>query len=137
MPSYHPKTFHGLTWHGAVAGFRAGNDTPRAYLERCLGAVAAREDELRAFVVLDRDLAREAADDSTARWAAGQPLSPTGAPVHLTRTQAAANSRIATLMVAVGRASSSSYSGQPSTKACCSQRACANSPLRLCITSSG
>lgn len=76
MPSYHPKTFHGLTWHGAVAGFRAGNDTPRAYLERCLGAVAAREDELRAFVVLDRDLAREAADDSTARWAAGQPLSP-------------------------------------------------------------
>jgi Asp-tRNA(Asn)/Glu-tRNA(Gln) amidotransferase A subunit family amidase len=76
MPSYHPKTFAGLTWHGAVAGFRTGGDTPRAYLERCLGTIAAKEEELRAFVVFDPDFARHHADESTARWAAGQPLSP-------------------------------------------------------------
>jgi Asp-tRNA(Asn)/Glu-tRNA(Gln) amidotransferase A subunit family amidase len=76
MPSYHPKTFAGLTWHGAVAGFRAGGDTPRAYLERCLGTIAAKEEELRAFVVFDPDFSRQHADDSSARWAAGTPLSP-------------------------------------------------------------
>ncbi|WP_431301916.1 amidase [Sediminicoccus sp. BL-A-41-H5] len=76
MPSYHPKTFAGLTWHDATAGFREGRDSPRAYLERCLGMIAAREEDLRAFVVYDPDFARQHADDSTARWQAGQPLSP-------------------------------------------------------------
>lgn len=76
MPSYHPKTFAGLTWHGAAAGFRAGNDTPSAYLERCLGVIAAKEETLRAFVVFDPDFARQHAEESTARWAAGAPLSP-------------------------------------------------------------
>ena len=75
MPSYHPKTFAGLTWHDATVGFREGRDTPRAYLERCLGVIAAREEDLRAFVVYDPDFARQHADDSTARWQAGQPLS--------------------------------------------------------------
>ena len=77
MDRYHPRTIQGrLTWHGAIAGFSAGSDTPRAYLERCLGVVAAREEALRAFVVLDAELAREQADDSSARWKAGAPLSP-------------------------------------------------------------
>ena len=76
MPSYHPRTFAGLTWHGALEGFRSGADTPRAYLERCLGVIAAKEEELRAFVVFDPDFARQHADESTARWQAGQPLSP-------------------------------------------------------------
>lgn len=76
MPSYHPKTFAGLTWHGAVSGFRSGADTPRAYLERCLAVIAAKEEELRAFVVFDPDFGRQHADDSSARWQAGQPLSP-------------------------------------------------------------
>lgn len=75
MPSYHPKTVAGLTWHDATPGFREGRDTPRAYLERCLGVIAAREEELRAFVVYDPDFARQHADDSTARWRAGTPLS--------------------------------------------------------------
>ncbi len=75
MPSYHPRTAAGLTWHDATAGFREGRDTPRAYLERCLGVIAAREEELRAFVVYDPDFARQQADDSSARWAAGAPLS--------------------------------------------------------------
>ena len=76
MPSYHPRTFAGLTWHDATAGFREGRDTPSAYLERCLGVIAAREEELRAFVVYDPDFARQHAAESTARWQAGNPLSP-------------------------------------------------------------
>ena len=76
MGSYHPRAFHGETWHAARAGFTAGGDTPRAYLERCLGIIAEREEALRAFVVLDADLARDAADDSSARWKFGAPLSP-------------------------------------------------------------
>ncbi|MBS7791359.1 amidase [Roseococcus sp. SDR] len=75
MARYHPKTFAGLTWHDATAGFREGRDSPRAYLERCLGVIAAREEDLRAFVVYDPDFARQHADDSTARWQAGNPLS--------------------------------------------------------------
>lgn len=76
MPSYHPRTFRGLTWHDATTGFREGRDTPSAYLERCLGVIAAREEELRAFVVYDPDFARQHAAESTARWQAGAPLSP-------------------------------------------------------------
>ena len=41
--SYDPSTFRGLTFHDARDAFRDGTDTPRAYLERCLEAVAARE----------------------------------------------------------------------------------------------
>jgi Asp-tRNA(Asn)/Glu-tRNA(Gln) amidotransferase A subunit family amidase len=38
--------------------------TPRAVVERCAEAIAARETEVRAFVVLDLDAARRAADDA-------------------------------------------------------------------------
>jgi len=75
MPGYEPKSFHGLTWHGATSGFLAGSDTPRAFLERCLGMIAAREETLHAFVVLDGDAARGLADESSARWKSGAPLS--------------------------------------------------------------
>ena len=37
---YDPRTFRALTFHDAVAAFRDGSDTPRAYLERCLETVA-------------------------------------------------------------------------------------------------
>lgn len=76
MSRYHPRTIHGLTWHAATPAFQAGTDTPRAYLERCLGVIAAREEALRAFVVFDPDFARHHADESSARWKAGVPLSP-------------------------------------------------------------
>jgi Asp-tRNA(Asn)/Glu-tRNA(Gln) amidotransferase A subunit family amidase len=42
----------------------AGELTPRAVVERCAEAIAAREKDVRAFVVLDLDAARRAADDS-------------------------------------------------------------------------
>ena len=76
MASYDPRDFRALTFHDATAAFRDGSDSPRAYLERSLETIAAREPVVRAWVVLNQAGAREAADASTARWKAGQPLSP-------------------------------------------------------------
>ena len=56
--------------------FSDGRDSPRAFLERCLEAIEARETEVRAFVTLDIEGARSAANDATARWREGAPLSP-------------------------------------------------------------
>lgn len=60
--------------HGLV-DFLSGSDTPRAFLERCLETIAAREPEVRAFAALNADAARAAADAATARYRAGKPLS--------------------------------------------------------------
>lgn len=65
-----------LRFHTALAAFRAGEDTPRDYLERCLETISAREETVRAWVVLNESGAREQADRSTARWRDGSPLSP-------------------------------------------------------------
>jgi len=73
---YDPRTFKALTFHDQLARLREGADTPRAYLERCLEAIAAREPVVKAFVALNEASARDAADASTARWKAGRPLSP-------------------------------------------------------------
>jgi Asp-tRNA(Asn)/Glu-tRNA(Gln) amidotransferase A subunit family amidase len=59
----------------AAARFGSGDDTPRAFLERCLDAYAAWEPKLGAFVRTDIDGARAVADASTKRWCAGTPLS--------------------------------------------------------------
>ena len=59
-----------------VPSFRDGSDSPRALLERCVDAIDSREAEVRAFVTLDLEGARRAADESTARYRAGRPLSP-------------------------------------------------------------
>src|SRR5215813_122990 len=74
--SYDPREFRALTFHDAVARFRDGSDTPRAYLERCLETIAEREPVVRAFVVVNEAGGRAAADASTARWKNGRPLSP-------------------------------------------------------------
>ena len=69
-------------FHSATKEFAAARDTPSAYLERCLAAIAAREPEIGAFVAMNVAGAREAAAGSTARWQAGKPLSPIdGMPV--------------------------------------------------------
>ena len=73
--TYDPRTFNALTFHDAIAHFRDGSDTPRAYLERSIEAIAAREPVVKAFVHLNEAGARAAADASTARWKAGKPLS--------------------------------------------------------------
>lgn len=64
------------SFHDCLAGFMAGTDNPRLYLERCLEQMAAREPEVKAFVVMDADAARGAADAATARYRDGRPLSP-------------------------------------------------------------
>ena len=79
---YDPRTFRSLTFHDALPAFREGSDTPRAYLERCLEVIEAREPVLRALVATDIEGSRQAADASADRWRAGRALSPIdGMPV--------------------------------------------------------
>jgi Asp-tRNA(Asn)/Glu-tRNA(Gln) amidotransferase A subunit family amidase len=60
----------------ARAGFAAGTDTPRDFLERCLAALDHWEPKVDAFVNLNVAGARAAADASSRRWYEGQTLSP-------------------------------------------------------------
>ncbi len=65
-----------------AAAFASGQDSPRAYLERCLEAMAAHEPSVRAFVTAAPGRALEAADAASRRWREGKPLSPVdGMPV--------------------------------------------------------
>jgi hypothetical protein len=73
--NYDPRTCKMLTFHDATTKFRDGSDTPRAYLERCVETITAREPVVKAFVTLNTDGARAAADASSTRWKAGKPLS--------------------------------------------------------------
>lgn len=75
MP-YSPAEYRGLTFHDAAARFSNGDDTPRAYLERCLATIALREPGVKAWACLNEKGAREAADAATTRYQAGAPLSP-------------------------------------------------------------
>ncbi|HUK60007.1 MAG TPA: amidase [Stellaceae bacterium] len=71
-----------VPYHAATAAFASGKDSPRDFLERCLGQVSALEPRVGAFVALNIEGARAAADRATARWRAGRPLSPIdGMPV--------------------------------------------------------
>lgn len=76
MGRYAPSTFRALTYHDAAPRFAGGEDSPRAYLERCLETIAEREAVVQAWVVLNEAGACGAADASTERWRAGRPLSP-------------------------------------------------------------
>jgi len=76
VTAYSPRDFKALTYFDATPRFADGADTPRAYLERCLETIAAREPVVQAWVVRNDAGARAAADESTARWKAGRPLSP-------------------------------------------------------------
>ncbi len=58
-----------------TADFTNGRDSPRAFLERCIVELEAWEPKIGAFVTLNLDAARTAADRSTNRWRAGKPLS--------------------------------------------------------------
>ena len=59
----------------AAAQFAGGQDTPRAFLERCLDALAIWEPKIGAFVHTNLDGARAAADASSMRWRDNKPLS--------------------------------------------------------------
>src|SRR5262249_61347895 len=65
-----PKPYLSVT-----ARFTSGADTPRDFLERCLADIAVLEPKIGAFVNLNLEGARAAADQSSARWRAGRPRS--------------------------------------------------------------
>ena len=66
---------HALDFSQARNKFLSGEDDPRAYLERCIATIAARDPEVRAFVTLGLENARRAAEASAARYRSGKPLS--------------------------------------------------------------
>ena len=73
---------HVVSFSDVVTDFSAGRRTPRDFLEQCIARVEQRESQVRAFVTLDLDAARRAADASTRRYQAGRPLSAVdGCPV--------------------------------------------------------
>jgi len=62
--------------------FLRHEDTPTAFLHRCLEVIDRRESHIHAFVALDREGAELAAVASSARWKSGSPLSPVdGMPI--------------------------------------------------------
>jgi hypothetical protein len=63
-------------FHPATSDFVSGRDSPREFLERCIADFDAWEPKIGAFVAANLVAAREAADRSTERWRAGNPLSP-------------------------------------------------------------
>jgi len=72
---YDPQNSRYLCFGEAREAFAAGDDTPRAFLERAIDQIQSLEPAIKAFVRLDLDGARTAADQSAERWRAGQPLS--------------------------------------------------------------
>ena len=56
--------------------FAAGAESPRDFLEACLANLNTWEPKVGAFVNLNIEGARAAADRATARWRSGAPLSP-------------------------------------------------------------
>jgi Asp-tRNA(Asn)/Glu-tRNA(Gln) amidotransferase A subunit family amidase len=61
---------------------RAGSMSPRTYLEETLRRIAQLDPAIGAFVHVNRDGARKAADAAATRWSAGKPLSPVdGMPI--------------------------------------------------------
>ena len=63
------------SFYAATPNFEAGSDTPRAFLERCLDAITAFEPQVGAFVHLEIENAKVAADRSSERWRQGRKLS--------------------------------------------------------------
>ncbi len=71
-----------ISFDHSIADFAVGRDTPRDFLERCLDVIARRDKTVQAFVTLNTDGARAAADAATQRYKNGKPLSPVdGCPV--------------------------------------------------------
>ena len=63
------------SYFAATASFATGEDSPREFLERCIAQIEADDGEVGAFVAVNPDAAREAADKASARWKDGRPLS--------------------------------------------------------------
>ena len=75
MKKYRCNQFKALTYFDAVHDFQSFKSTPRKYLEKCLEQIAIKEHEVKAFVTLKIETARQQADESTQRWMEGRQLS--------------------------------------------------------------
>ncbi len=75
MPKDTLPTPQARSYFAATDAFRNGSDTPRDFLERCIGDIETFEPTVGAFVTTGLEGARAAADAATARWKAGKPLS--------------------------------------------------------------
>lgn len=64
-----------VSFSAAVPRFLRGEDDPRAFLERCIASIEAHEPVVKAWVTLNLDAARAAADESARRYRRGAPLS--------------------------------------------------------------
>lgn len=73
--NYDPRVFAALEYHTHRKAFADGDDSPRAFLERCLETIAEREPVVRAWVAMNEEGARKQAGDSSRRWRDGRPLS--------------------------------------------------------------
>lgn len=69
------RTPHAVDFAAARNDFHSGKDTPRAFLERGIERIEARNADVRAFVCVGIEAARKAADASTQRYREGKPLS--------------------------------------------------------------
>ena len=75
IANYDPKSHRLLTFHDAAQAFQHGSDTPRDYLERCLEKIHAIEEDVMAWEIINTEAARAAADEASARYAAGNQFS--------------------------------------------------------------
>jgi Asp-tRNA(Asn)/Glu-tRNA(Gln) amidotransferase A subunit family amidase len=73
--SYTPTEPALMSYCDRIRAFRDGDDSPRAFLERCLERIEGFEKEIKAFTVVNIDGARHAADAATRRYKEGSPLS--------------------------------------------------------------
>jgi Asp-tRNA(Asn)/Glu-tRNA(Gln) amidotransferase A subunit family amidase len=73
-PAYDPAARR-LTFSDHGRRFSTGEDTPRKYLELCLETIAARDKVVQAWVCMNVEGARAAADAAGTRYKSGRPLS--------------------------------------------------------------
>ena len=75
MLRYDIKDFKMQTYFDATKEFTTSKQSPRAFLEDCLEQIDAMDSQIKAFVTLQPDKARQLADESCQRWANNQQLS--------------------------------------------------------------
>ncbi len=73
--NYDPSTAKLLSFHEHIPAFLDGSKTPTEYLEQCLATIEALEPRVKAWVTLDVQGSKHAAEQSTLRYKAGRPLS--------------------------------------------------------------
>ena len=75
MQKYRCDQFEALTYFDAIPDFECLKHTPRDYLEKCIEQIANREQDVKAFVTLNLESARQLADESSQRWKDARQLS--------------------------------------------------------------